>query len=482
MSVLIEQPSTMMRDWNDVIKAPGRFEGFDYGFEEDEFFDLTHRVEYAVSAAAAGGGAMLDPLHRYIMVKNMGTVPVLLHFNLQANAPNPAFEVSILPGLFVEYVDLWMTVQPSIRVDSAVSSASVECEVLQIGDFTPIEDEPEEFCDLWAVGHTINAGVLTKHNPELPGPWATIPVPVGPLDDAYHWFADVAGVAEDDYWAVGYSTIEQEPFTPAVGLIGQWAGAAWAEVVPEPLPPALFGVWGFSDDLYWAVGGTVGGQGEIWDWDGAAWEVNCTPAEAEEAVYYCVHGPIPAYVLAAGQNGVVSYWNGAAPWVPVGTSMEAYNLYGTWTSPILTSWVCGGEDGWWPSGGAGAGVIYRQLAPGVAAWAPDLIEIPEPPTLRAMWGFNDQDIWCVGDDGMILHWTGGPMWMVVPEPLELEPGKYHYRGVFGCNPWSVWAIGTDGGSDNVIIHWDGAIWTVEHGENIDEGELLGLKGVWVAAP
>jgi hypothetical protein len=99
--------------------------------------------------------------------------------------------------------------------------------------------------------------------------------------------------------------------------------------------------------------------------------------------------------------------------------------------------------------------------------------------LRACWGFATNDVWAVGDQGTIIHWDGFN-WLISNEPPELE-GNYDYRGVFGCYPYSVWAIGTSGTGDNVIIHWDGIgpNWTVQHGPNADEMDLLGLKGVEV---
>jgi len=472
MAVLTVQPQTTHRDKEDVIKFPGRFDNYDYGFEETDHFDFTHRVEWAVAAAAAGGGAMLEQFHRYLFVKNMGTDPVLLHLNLQANAPNAEFEVTILPGMWVEYVDLWMTVQPSIRVDSALYSNPMECEVMQIGDFTPIEEIPEEFCDLWAVGHIPQAGCLTKHNPELPGPWEVV---ANPLDgEVHHWLADVAGVAEDDYWAVGYSTIDT---FPAAGILFDWTGAAWVEDMEESAPP-FYGVWGFASDNYWAVGGDDAAAGEIWNWDGVNWTQDCVPDPEILDVFYCVHGDIPANIYAAGMDGLIASYNGVA-WAvhPPPVESPTVNLYGTWTSQLQVPYVCGGDKEWYDDTG-GAGWIFTEAPPGSAFWQSFILP-PEIPTLRAMWGFNDSDIWAVGDNGTILHYNGAA-WLVVPEPVSLE-GNYHYRGVFGCWPWGVWAIGTNYAGTNVIIFWDGLTWTVDDGPDVGEGDLLGLKGVWVAS-
>ena len=471
MSVLFVQPSTMMRDWDDVIKAPGRFDGFTYGDDSLEFFDLTHRVEWASVAAAAGAGAMLDPLHRYLMVKNMGTDPVLLHLNTQANGPNPAFEVTVLPGCFVEYVDLWMSVQPSIRVDSALYSSPIECEVLQIGEYKEIEEEPEEFCDLWAVGHVPAAGALTKHNPELPGPWELVANPIGATAD--HWLADVAGVTTDDYWAVGYTT-EQD--LPLAGILMFWNDIVWVEDAGGGEGPPFFGVWGFAQDNYWAVGGDTNGPAEIWQWTGAAWAQDCIPDPENDDVFYCVHGDVPTLVYAGGKDGLMASWT-LGVWTvhPPFAEFPDTNIYGTWTSQTQRTYICGGSLEWWADSG-GVGQIYTEGPP--MAWQTYTLPVGTP-TLRAIWGFNDADIWAVGDNGTILHMTDGVHWLEVTEPLGDD---WDYRGIFGCHPWSIWACATSYAGEHRICYWDGVAWTIQEVSAFAEGDLLGIKGVWVPTP
>ena len=470
MAILRVRPETKHRDREDVRKTHGKFSTYHYEAGEEEIeYDLTHRVEWAPFVANGTLGNPLDPYQEYTMVKNYGTVPVLLYHNTISNFPNPAFSRVILPGHWIEVVDLDTNTQPRIWVDSALYSSPAECEVLQVGYQYWEEEEPEEFCDLWAVGHIMGDGVLTKHYPEL-GVWANV---ANPITDVDHWLADVAGVDDDYYWAVGY-VLDQG--TPAAGLFAFWNGAVWAEVDPETQPP-LYGVWGFAADDFWAVGGPFGGDGEIWHWNDIAWTQNCVPEPEYGNTYYCVHGDTPTNVFAGGTNESIVVYGGAGWVVDWGNPESEITWYGTWTSPLATSWVCGGTAPWIGTPGP-MGAIYQRV--GVGNWVPNLIEIPEPPTLRAMWGFNDQDIWCVGDYQTILYWNGGPMWMQVPSPPELEEYEIHYRGVFGCWPWAVWAIGTDEFTgNNVIIFWNGAAWTVVHGPNLAEGDLLGLKGVWV---
>ena len=473
MAWLVVKPYTKHRDWNDVDKFEGRFVTMTYVVDDGSPYDLTHRVEWAQPVATGNLGAPLDPYQEYTAIRNMGTDPVLLYHNTFSNWPNPAFSRVILPGHWIEVVDLDATTQPRLWVDSALYSSPMECEVLQIGYQYWEEQEPEEFCDMWAVGHDIDAGCTFKHYPEGAGIWATI---ASTITDEDHWLADVAGVAEDDYWAVGFETDQS---APSAGLFAFWNGTIWTEVAAgEEDDPPQYGVWGFATDDYWSVGGLAAANWEIWHWNGISWTQSCV-GDQDTRTLMCVHGNIPTHAYAAGLLGIIVEWDGLA-WVthPTGPEMEGWNYYGTWTSGTPNTWVCGGDAGAFPnpwlSPSGGNGCIFTEVMP--AIW--QSYTLPAGcPTLRAMWGFSDNDIWAVGDAGWILRFDGFN-WIRIPEPAELQEA-FDYRGVFGCYPYSVWAIGTTKSDDNVIIHWDGANWSVAHGPNIDEFDLYGLKGVEV---
>ena len=71
--------------------------------------------------------------------------------------------------------------------------------------------------------------------------------------------------------------------------------------------------------------------------------------------------------------------------------------------------------------------------------------------LEALWGAGENDVWAVGAQGVIRHWSGGPAWTIVPSPVIED-----LHGVWGSRSDDVWAVGDDG----VVIHWDGKAWTV----------------------
>lgn len=472
MAILTVRPETVHRDWDDVKKFAGHpFEEYTYEAPtQDDPYGVIHRVEWAIPVATGPLGSPLDPVDRYIAVKNYSrTDTVLLYFDTVTNQGDP-LEIAILPGHWVEVVDLDVTTQPRIRTDPTLTSNSVECEILEVGYTIFEEEEPEIKCDMWAVGHIPAAGCGSKHYPEA-GAWANV---LNGLEaTADHWLADVAGVDVTDYWAVGYET---DQGTPSAGLLMHWTGAAWAEEVVESDPP-LYGDWGFSTSDYWAVGGLL--TGEIWHYNGIVW-AQALDIGPDDRTFRCVHGWLPTDTYAAGDEGLIYWWNGAV-WAPDPNQIETDHLYGVWSANPVDIWVVGGSAGlnpgqsWWGASG-GTGAIYRKIG---AVWTLQVIP-PQTPCLRACWGFATNDTWAVGDQGTILHWDGF-VWTAIPEPAELQ-GNYDYRGVFGCFPWSVWAIGTSQTGDNVIINWDGISWTVNHGPNADEMDLLGLKGVEIVIP
>jgi PASTA domain len=85
------------------------------------------------------------------------------------------------------------------------------------------------------------------------------------------------------------------------------------------------------------------------------------------------------------------------------------------------------------------------------------------------------DVWMVGlrndaqdgiDQTLIVHWTGGSSWTVVPSPNGARPsgGSNGLFGVAAISPTSMWAVGhqavpTDAVTEGLVTHWDGTSWT-----------------------
>jgi hypothetical protein len=140
--------------------------------------------------------------------------------------------------------------------------------------------------DVWAVGHVV-------------GPSGSIPLLLHWDGSAWHEVAapsphpdqgliDVAQVARDDVWAVGYSTAPGlRPF------VLHWDGVRWTPVtVPAPKGQgALAGISVSPGGRAWAVGYAYHGityRSLAEQWDGHAWRIVPTPAASGAFTY--LHG------------------------------------------------------------------------------------------------------------------------------------------------------------------------------------------------
>jgi len=89
--------------------------------------------------------------------------------------------------------------------------------------------------------------------------------------------------------------------------------------------------------------------------------------------------------------------------------------------------------------------------------------------LYAVWGSDGRDVYAVGGDGMVAHWTG-TAWNEVDTGF---PGGDLYA-VWGSSASDVWTVG-DGGR---MLHYDGVGWTADGPEDFETP----LYGVWGSAP
>ena len=82
-------------------------------------------------------------------------------------------------------------------------------------------------------------------------------------------------------------------------------------------------------------------------------------------------------------------------------------------------------------------------------WVAQVVDSPTGNDLAAVHGTGWDDVWAVGDDGVVLHYDGAE-WTVVEGP----PGGTLY-GVLARSPWEVVAVG----GDRRAHLWDGEAWT-----------------------
>jgi hypothetical protein len=99
--------------------------------------------------------------------------------------------------------------------------------------------------------------------------------------------------------------------------------------------------------------------------------------------------------------------------------------------------------------------------------------LPEPSieshALYKIWGTGADDVWAVGDAGLVVHWGGAAEgWVEVPSGTDID-----LISLWGTGPDEILAVG--GRTGGVLSRWDGAQWTAQ-----EVPALPGLNGVWMA--
>ncbi len=264
----------------------------------------------------------------------------------------------------------------------------------------------------WAVGA---GGVVMR---QVAGPWAVVDAGTS---------ADLRAIYSpdgEDLWAAGD------------GVVLRWN--AWARA---PMDDA---------DLIVTVSGT--GPADVWaagarlhHFDGVAWKTVPGPA----VTWRVLRAVAPDDVWAAGETpahvGALAHWDGQR-WTQVFTASFAN---------VLSVWAADG-GGW----AVGDGVWRLQGG----AWA---LHHPEPGRrLWSVWGDSLDDVWAVGDRGLVEQWSDGG-WATVDAGTGAT-----LLGVWASSPGDVWVVGLGG----TVRHYDGAAW-----QELDAGVGDGVVGVWGSA-
>jgi Carboxypeptidase regulatory-like domain len=245
---------------------------------------------------------------------------------------------------------------------------------------------------------------------------------------------DVAGVAQDDVWAVGHSDVTD--FVGALTLTEHWDGSRW-RVVKTPnvgdqeTQNELTGVAAVAPDDVWAVGSATdfhpGGTPLILHWNGSRWTSvrnDCGTGLTE------VDARGPGDVWAVGGAGTC-HWNGTV-WKDIPAASD-------------------------PTGQAGIDLRDVAIVGPRNVWAVGI----------AYFSCGEGQVCPVGE---IQHWTGGPSWHHV---IDGVPILY---GVTAIASNDIYAVGL--GIGPAILHFDGASWS-----KVPSGFDVGvLQAVDAAAP
>ncbi|MBX3205721.1 MAG: hypothetical protein KF764_11680 [Labilithrix sp.] len=271
------------------------------------------------------------------------------------------------------------------------------------------------------------------------------------------------------------------------GFAARFDGAAW-RLVPTGITAAIFGVTSTSDGTVWAAS------------SGHAFlKLNGAPDGGVETV----DGGFKGVVHAIGANGPEVFavgkmffdfssgeppsdniwrygavpdagdpaWHAVSPPCPMGEwEPECLELRAIWVESASRQWFAGDD-----------GRVFRTdtSAADPTATRLELAEMNSSSLRRlsGLWGFGANDVWAVGAQGVIRHYTGGDAWTAVASPVNED-----LHGVWGARPDDVWAVGDRG----TVVHWDGEAWTVKDVPFPEENRprlyaVAGAGGdVWIA--
>lgn len=225
---------------------------------------------------------------------------------------------------------------------------------------------------------------------------------------------------------------------------------------------AIFSVWGPDAARVYAVGGQQGAgglsTGTMLVRDAGSWSTLALPADTPKLNW--IHGG-PTIRVAVGERGAILRRAGdddATAWTVEGCA-TVLPLWGAWAVADDDVWVVGGDGFDRPP------VLCHFDG---AAW--ENVELPvlegDPKALFKVFGLAADDVWAVGDVGLVLHYDGAAWTRVAIDTTS------DIISLWGTGPSELLAVG--GRASGVLARWDGAAWSVT-----DLAENAGLNGVWM---
>jgi hypothetical protein len=286
-----------------------------------------------------------------------------------------------------------------------------------------------------------------------------------------------------DIWAVGQSTIHFD-------------GKKWT-AFPAPMIKGdnnsfLQGVVDISPTLAWAAGNVTDRalRGQVIErWNGARWSVFPGPkfGKKDQADVFAMTSSSANDVWAIGSlvnlgTGLASplfeHWNGKA-WTATSVKSNNQFLFGASADATNDAWAVGfnGSDNIKTSAMHWDGTNWKSVA------TPNVGEGTNK--LNAVLALAPNDAWAVGFSTpvapprqaatltLIEHFDG-TTWAVVPSP-NVGPGSANQSNrLFGLTANSandIWAFGSyfaadgSGNQMTLLLHWDGASWTIAPSPN-----------------
>ncbi|HYP40054.1 MAG TPA: S-layer homology domain-containing protein [Chloroflexia bacterium] len=310
--------------------------------------------------------------------------------------------------------------------------------------------------DVWAVGNRWEATDGSSYGRTLiehwdGSTWSVVPSPNGGTHQyTTSFLVDVAAIAPDDAWAIGY-------WSDYIGgsnypLALHWDGVTWSSVETnyymgdQYTPTAITAI---SSDDVWVVGRHGNYQTWTMHWDGETWSMVASPS------------PGPSYNYLSSVSGSASNDVWAVGITQPGDTIE----------PLLIHW----------DGSSWQEMPYPDAAAGLS--------------LRAVKAFAPDDVWVVGTSYDFLQSTYTPIsmhydgaaWSVDLLPAQPDFSQIHLADLDGSGPTDLWAVGSKRGVSAALVltyHWDGSSWSTVYSPTprSDEDGNLSILSVTSAGP
>lgn len=193
--------------------------------------------------------------------------------------------------------------------------------------------------------------------------------------------------------------------------------------VLEDLPAAVLSISGRSSTDVYAVGGDASdGHGPlVLHYDGTKW-TRIDSGVSSGALWWISVTPIDGDFYIAGENGVILQFDpGNGQFTRQTTPDSTTTLFGIWGASATNLWAVGGNT-------ENQAVVWHYdghmwTAQDVSTVVPSGV----PTTLNKVWGSGVNDVYAVGETGIILH-NGGSGWSLVPSTTDNSLFTVHGNG------------------------------------------------------
>jgi hypothetical protein len=298
------------------------------------------------------------------------------------------------------------------------------------------------------------AAALIAASPALAaGTWQVDSSP-NPAGSTFAQLNATFAASHSEAWAVGQTRVAASG-NGFETLIEEWNGATWSVVPGAPASASassLNGVSGSDPSDIWAVGQNAG-TSFIEHWNGQSWSHVASPAgEPPDGQLNAVSADSPADAWAGGSAmnandqvaPLIEHWNGTQ-WSVSPNAIGA----GSGHSEILSIAAISPADVWALAevGKNNPAVIEHWNG---TQWS--IVSLPVSGTLHSLSAVSANDVWAVGNDGLILNWNG-TQWSQVANPAGQGAAL---EGVDALSANDVWAINLLG---TVTEQWNGTQWT-----------------------